>query len=84
VCLVSIPTLYTYSTLFVHTFGGSVMVVGHWIGLLIGAVVAALVAILLAPLVPEPGGQIISVVAWIVCVLLVVLALVSLVRGRGV
>lgn len=52
----------------------------QWATYLIGAVVAALVAILLAPLVPEPGGHIVAIVAWIVCVVLILLGLLALVR----
>lgn len=55
-----------------------------WLSYLLGAVVAALVAILLAPLIPAPGGQIVAVVAWIVCAVLVVLGLVALIRSPRV
>lgn len=52
-----------------------------WISYLIGAVIAVLIALLLAPYIPEPGGHIVAILAWIVAVVLIVLALVSLVRG---
>lgn len=51
-----------------------------WLSYILGAVVAALIAILLAPLIPDPGDRIVDVLAWIVCVLLAVLALVALIR----
>lgn len=55
-----------------------------WLSYFLGAVVAVLVALLLAPYIPDPGGHIVSVIAWIVAVVLVVLGLVALVRGRGI
>lgn len=53
----------------------------QWLAYFIGAVVAALIAIFLAPIIPSPGDQIVSIVAWLVCAILVVLGLVSLVRN---
>ena len=55
-----------------------------WLSYILGAVIAALVAILLAPLIPDPGGRIVAIVAWIVCVLLAVLGLVALIRSPRV
>lgn len=55
-----------------------------WLSYFLGAVVAALVAIFLAPIIPNPGDQIVSIFAWIVCVILVVLGLVWLLRRPGV
>lgn len=52
-----------------------------WISYLIGAVVAILIALLLAPLIPDPGGHIVAIIAWIVAVVLIILGLVYLVRG---
>lgn len=57
---------------------------GNWVGLLIGAVVAILVAILLAPYIPEPGGHLVAVICYIAAAVMAVLAVVALVRGRGV
>jgi hypothetical protein len=37
--------------------------------------------VLLAPLIPQPGGHIVSIIAWIVAIVLVILALVALLRG---
>jgi hypothetical protein len=54
-----------------------------WLSAFVGAVVAVLVAVLLAPLVPQPGGQILSILAWIVAGVLIVVGLVYLLRGRG-
>lgn len=55
-----------------------------WLSYLLGAVVAVLIALLLAPIIPEPGGQLVAIIAWIVAAILAVLALVALVRGRTV
>lgn len=55
-----------------------------WVSYLIGALVAALIAIFLAPIIPDPGDRIVAIVAWIVCVILVVYGLVLLVRRPGV
>ena len=55
-----------------------------WLSYVLGAVVAVLIALLLAPLIPEPGGQIVAVISWIAAALLAILALVSLFRGRVV
>ena len=48
---------------------------------ILGIVVCVLVAVWLAPLIPQPGGQIVSVLAWIVAVVLAVLLLVNLITG---
>lgn len=54
------------------------------VGALIGAVIAVLVAVLLAPLIPEPGGQIVSVIAWIVAAVLLIVGLIRLLNvGPG-
>jgi len=50
----------------------------------LGSVIAVLIALLLAPLIPEPGGHIVSILAWVVAAVLVVLALVALLRGSRV
>ena len=55
-----------------------------WLSYFLGALIAALVAIFLAPIIPSPGDQICVIIAWIVCVILVVLGLVALFRGRVV
>ena len=55
-----------------------------WLSYVIGAVIAVLIALLLAPLIPEPGGQIVSILAWIVAAILIILALVALLRGSRV
>jgi len=55
-----------------------------WVSYLLGALVAALIAIFLAPVIPSPGDQIVSIIAWVIAAILVVLALVALVRGRVV
>lgn len=55
-----------------------------WVSYLIGALVAALIAIFLAPIIPDPGDRIVAIVAWIVCAILVVLALLTLVRSPRV
>ena len=55
-----------------------------WLSYIVGAVVAVLIALLLAPLIPEPGGQIVSVLAWICAAILAILALVALLRGSRV
>lgn len=55
-----------------------------WLSYVLGAIVAVLIALLLAPLIPEPGGQIVTIIAWIVAAILVVLALVALLRGSRV
>jgi uncharacterized protein YacL len=60
------------------------MVATNWVSTLIGAVIALLIAILVPPYLPHPADTIISILAWIVCVILFVLTLVSLLRGRGV
>ena len=55
-----------------------------WLSYTLGCVIAILVALLLAPLIPSPGDQIVQVIAWCATVLLAILALVSLFRGRVV
>lgn len=55
-----------------------------WLSYVIGAVIAVLIALLLAPLIPEPGGQIVSILAWIVAAILIILALVALLRGSRI
>ena len=55
-----------------------------WLSYILGAVIAALIAIFLAPVIPNPGDQIVSVLAWIVAVILIVLGLVALVRRPGI
>jgi hypothetical protein len=42
---------------------------------------AVLVALLLAPLVPDPGGHIVSVIAWVVAAVAAILGVVALVRS---
>lgn len=54
-----------------------------WIGCLIGAVICALIAMILAPYIPEPGGHIVGIIAWVAAVVLVLLAVYYLVTGRG-
>lgn len=56
----------------------------NWLGCLIGAVVALLIAIFVPPYVPEPGGVLIQIIGYVVAVLLFVVALLALVRGRGI
>ena len=56
---------------------------GNWIGCLVGAVICGLIAWLLAPYIPDPGGRIVSIIAWIGAVVLAVLAVFYLVTGRG-
>jgi predicted ABC-type exoprotein transport system permease subunit len=58
--------------------------VPSWLSYVIGAVIAVLIALLLAPIIPEPGGQIIAILSWIVAAILAILALVSLLRGSRV
>lgn len=60
------------------------MPVTNPIGAFIGAVVAVLVALLLAPLIPEPAGHILAILAWCIAAILLVLGLFGLLRGRGV
>jgi len=55
-----------------------------WLSYVLGSVIAVLIALLLAPLIPEPGGHIVSILAWVVAAVLVVLALVALLRGSRV
>ena len=55
-----------------------------WLSYCVGAVIAVLIALLLAPVIPEPGGHIIAVIAWVVAAILAVLALVALLRGSRV
>lgn len=55
----------------------------RWAACLIGAVVCILVALWLAPLVPAPAGAIVSVLAWIGAVVLLVMAVLALMTGRG-
>jgi predicted ABC-type exoprotein transport system permease subunit len=55
-----------------------------WLSYIVGAVVAVLIALLLAPIIPEPGGHIVAVIAWIVAAILAILALVALLRGSRV
>ena len=56
----------------------------HWLGLILGAVVCVLIALLLAPYIPDPGGQIVEILAWIGAVVLAILAVIGLVRRPGV
>lgn len=55
-----------------------------WLSYIIGAVIAALIALLLAPYIPQPGGHIVAIIGWVVCVILVVLGLISLIRAPRV
>jgi hypothetical protein len=54
-----------------------------WAAYVIGAVIAALIAIFLAPVIPNPGDNVVAILAWIVCAICAILALVSLVRRPG-
>lgn len=54
-----------------------------WIGCLIGAAICVLIALVLAPFVPDPGGHIITIIAWFGAVILAVLAIYYLVTGNG-
>lgn len=60
------------------------MVHTNWIGTLIAAVICLLIAIFVPPYVPEPGGVIIMIVGYIAAVILFILTILALVRGRGV
>lgn len=60
------------------------MVTNNWVGAFIGAAIALLVAILVPPYVPAPGGMIISVLGYVVAVVLFIVGLLALLRGRGV
>ena len=60
------------------------MITANWTGALIGAVVALLIAIFVPPYVPAPGGSIIQILGYIIAVVLFVVALLALLRGRGV
>jgi hypothetical protein len=55
-----------------------------WLSYALGALIAVLIAWLIAPLIPEPGGQVVAIIAWVVAAILVVLALVALLRGSRV
>lgn len=55
-----------------------------WLSYVVGCVIAILIALLMAPIIPEPGGQIVSVLAWVCAAVLAILALVALVRGSRV
>jgi uncharacterized RDD family membrane protein YckC len=55
-----------------------------WVSYAIGAVVAILIAILLAPYIPDPGGEIVAIIAYIVAAILAILAVFSLIRGPRV
>lgn len=55
----------------------------RWLAAFVGAVVAIVVALYVTPLVPQPAGQILTLLAWIVAAVLIVLGLVYLLRGRG-
>ena len=60
------------------------MVRTNWVGCLIGAVVCLLIAIFVPPYIPEPGGKLIEIIGYIAAVVLFILAILGLVRGRGV
>jgi hypothetical protein len=49
--------------------------------MLLAAAVCVVVALVLAPYIPEPGGSVVAVIAWIGAALCAVLAVVQLVRG---
>ncbi|MFA7264862.1 MAG: hypothetical protein WC054_00880 [Candidatus Nanopelagicales bacterium] len=60
------------------------MVRTNWIGCLIGAVICLLIAIFVPPYIPAPGGSIVMIIGYIAAVVLFILAILGLVRGRGV
>ena len=53
----------------------------RWLSMLLAAAVCVVVALVLAPYIPEPGGSVVAVIAWIGAALCAVLAVVQLVRG---
>jgi hypothetical protein len=60
------------------------MITNNWVGSLIAAVICLLIAIFVPPYIPAPGGSIIMVIAYIAAVALFIIAILALVRGRGV
>lgn len=56
----------------------------NWLGCLIAAVVCLLIAYFVPPYVPEPGGQLIQIIGFVAAVVLVIMAIIALVRGRGI
>lgn len=53
----------------------------RWLSMLLAAAVCVVVALVLAPYIPEPGGAIVAVIAWIGAAVCAVLTVVYLVRG---
>lgn len=53
----------------------------RWAACLIGAVVCVLVALWLAPIIPDPAGEIVAIVAWIGAAVLAIVAVVVLITG---
>lgn len=55
----------------------------NWVGTLIGGIVCLLIAIFVPPYIPDPGGVIVQIIGYIAAVILFVLTVLHLVRGRG-
>lgn len=51
------------------------------LGLLLALIVVILVAAWLAPMIPAPGGQIVSVLCWIVAIVLAIYLIIGLLSG---
>jgi hypothetical protein len=60
------------------------MLTNNWVGSLIGGVICLLIAFLVPPYLPAPASSIIYILGLIAGVILIILAIVALVRGRGV
>lgn len=56
----------------------------NWLGCLIAGVICLVIAIVLPPYIPEPGGQLVMIFGYLAAVILILLAILGLVRGRGV
>jgi hypothetical protein len=56
-------------------------VMPRWLACLIGAVVCVLIALILAPYIPDPGDQIVAIIAWVGAAVLAIIAVLQLVRG---
>lgn len=56
----------------------------NWLGCLIAGVICLVIAIVLPPYIPEPGGQLVQIFGYLAAVILIILAIAALVRGRGV